>query len=293
MEIDKKINPLITDIKEGEAIHNVMLCYLVKDEGDIIKQNLEHHFKAGFRNFVLLNNNSIDETSNLILVFKKNYPDAFVLLLDDEIVGYNQGIKTNSMAKYACSMSELIGRKIEWCLAVDGDEFFCPGTECDMATIFNRADELGKHVISFAWQNAATSDIHSPIKADDDIFFRFNLRLEDSPLNVFKVAMRVGNDDEFVQGNHATKKCFQYLDKTIAASDMGGFILHLHMRNFDHVKRKVINGGQAALAANINIAGHWKKSYQQYLDSGDDAIYEILENYRSVFLKKGVNILNP
>jgi glycosyltransferase involved in cell wall biosynthesis len=293
LELGKKnINYLVTEVIEGNAIYNVLLCFLVKDEGDIIRQNLEHHYKVGFRNFVVMNNNSTDETRNLILAFRKNFPDAFVLLLDDEILGHNQGVKTNAMAKYACSMFELIGRKIDWCLPIDGDEFFFPGTDQDMATIFARAEELEALIISFVWQNAATSDIFSPIKPDDDILTRFNLRLEVAHLNVFKVAIKMGNDDEFVQGNHATIKSYLNLNKIIAASDMGGFVLHLHMRNFDHTKRKVINGGQAALAANIDIAGHWKNWYQQFLNKGDDAIYEILENYRRPFLEKGIDVLH-
>lgn len=275
---------------DGRPIYNVLLAYLVKDEGDVISQNLNHHYKIGFRNFVVMNNSSSDDTGCLIEHFKNEHPDAFVFILNDFITGYNQGVKTNAMAKYATSLLSIVGRGIDWVLPVDGDEFFVPGREHDMKSIFDEALQADIRNITFSWSNAATSDIESPIYPVDDIFSRFNLRLKKTNHYAFKVASRLKDGDEFVQGNHATTLAFKYLEKTMPASRHGSFILHLHMRNISHVRRKVINGGKAALAANIEIAGHWKQNYRNYLSRGDEAIRDIINSYTHHFTSHGHDI---
>ena len=274
----------------GEPIYNVLLAYLIKDEADVIKQNLEHHYKVGFRNFVIMNNNSSDGTDILIESFKERNPEAAVLILNDDIVGYNQAVKTNAMSKYAVSMLSLLGRQIDWILPVDGDEFFIPGIEMDMKSLFDHAQLNNVSTLVFSWNNAATSDIESPIFPEDDIFYRFNLRLKKTNDYVFKVATRIIDGNEFIQGNHATTLAYKFLPNTMAASTFGSFIFHLHMRTLDHMRRKVINGGRAAMAANVEIAVHWKAAHNRFLQKGDQAIYDMLDSYRAQFKYHGYDI---
>ncbi len=282
--------PPVTSSPEGRPIYNVVLAYLVKDEADVIYQNLNHHYEIGFRNFIVMNNNSSDDTGHLVESFKKERTDAFVFILSDEIVGYNQAVKTNAMSRYAVSMLSLVGRSVDWVLPVDGDEFFIPGREYDMKTVFDDALLDDMKTIAFSWNNAATSDIDSPILPQDNIFRRFNLRLKKANNHVFKVACRYSDGSEFVQGNHATTTAFKFLEKTMPASRYGCFIFHLHMRNISHVRRKVINGGKAALEANVEIAGHWKQNYMNFLSKGDEAIRDIIDSYRLPFKNSGYDI---
>jgi hypothetical protein len=226
----------------------------------------------------------------LVECFKRERPDAFVIILSDEIVGYNQAVKTNAMSRYAVSMLSLVGRSVDWVLPVDGDEFFSPGGEYDMKSVFDDALLEDMKIIAFAWNNAATSDIDSPILPQENIFRRFNLRLKKSSQYVFKVASRISDGSEFVQGNHATTTAFKVLEKTMSASRYGCFILHLHMRDISHVRRKVINGGKAALEANVEIAGHWKQNYMNFLSKGDEAIRDIINSYRLPFVNSGYDI---
>jgi len=292
----EKINDVeyagVTSSAEGEPIHNVLLAYLIKDEADIISQNLCHHYIIGFRNFVITDNNSSDDTANLISIFKERYPDANVIYIKDTIIGYNQSVKTNAMSRYAISMLMLLDINVDWVLPVDADEFFIPGQQIDMKALFDKADKAGMNTISFSWNNAATSDIESPILSNEDIFKRFNLRLKKPTDYVFKVAARVIEGNEFVQGNHATTLAYKFLPLTMPASNYECFILHLHMRNFTHMKKKVINGGIAALNANVPIASHWKSQYAQFLNKGDFAIRNTLDSYRLIFKNHGYDIKN-
>jgi hypothetical protein len=282
--------PIVNTSIEGEPIYNVLLAYLIKDEEDVISQNLCHHYKIGFRNFVIMDNNSSDNTVDLINAFKIQHPDTNLIILNDTIIGYNQAVKTNSMSQYAISMFNLLGINTEWILPVDADEFFIPCPQLNMKSLFDRALKEDNKIISFSWNNAATSDINSIIARDEDLFKRFNLRLKKTDNHVFKVATRVIEGNEFIQGNHATTMSFKFLNDIMPASKYGCFILHLHMRNLAHMKKKVVNGGIAALNANVEIAPHWKENYKQFLNKGDAAIIDILEKYILIFKNHGYDI---
>ena len=43
-----------TKFESGSPLWNVLLVYLIKDEEDVIQQNLEHHYDMGFQNFFIV-----------------------------------------------------------------------------------------------------------------------------------------------------------------------------------------------------------------------------------------------
>jgi hypothetical protein len=72
---------------------------------------------------------------------------------------------------------------------------------------------------------------------------------------------------------------YKYLDQTKFASSAGAFMLHLHMRTIPHMRKKVVNRGIAAEAANTGIAPHWKGWARDYNNRGDEALIDLIKNY--------------
>jgi len=69
-----------------EGIKNIALITMIKDEDDVIYDNLVWHFCIGFRKFVIIDNNSTDNTRLLVEKFKKQVAsNANVVIIDDPI----------------------------------------------------------------------------------------------------------------------------------------------------------------------------------------------------------------
>lgn len=272
----------IKAILEGREIYDVLLIFMVKDEGDIFFSNLKHHYHLGFRNFFIIDNNSSDETAPDIINFRNIYQDAIVFSIFNPIVGYFQAEKTNAGFLFANSILSFIGKKIKWVLPLDGDEFLCPGPSLDFFQLFLNAEEEGAQSLVFSWRYAGTSEIELPLDRDENVLMRFSLRNKTPGKHVTKVAGRLRNDMSFDEGNHRLRDSFKLLSKTKFASADGAFMLHLHMRTISHMRKKVINGGLAAKAANTGIARHWVGWFDDYQSRGDAAIVDLLEKYHRI-----------
>ena len=94
---------------------------MIKDEDDIIYENLAWHFAVGFRKFILIDNNSSDNTRNLIQKFINETKElATVILIHDPIEEHNQ----YKLMTAAYRMSHEIWPEAEWIFPVDADEFW-------------------------------------------------------------------------------------------------------------------------------------------------------------------------
>ena len=65
-----RINPEYVDRVSAPGIPDALYVGLIKDEEDIIYANLKHHYRVGFRYFVLLNNDSQDGSDEEIKRFR-------------------------------------------------------------------------------------------------------------------------------------------------------------------------------------------------------------------------------
>ncbi len=106
----------------GRPLDNCVYVGLVKNEADIINFSLNRAFNLGFRYFVIADNGSTDNTLSEIHRFKREHPEAIMLLLDDPIQGYYQDAKTTGLAKLGLSYFGALGNRIEWVFPFDADE---------------------------------------------------------------------------------------------------------------------------------------------------------------------------
>jgi len=98
---------------------------MIKDEDDIIFENLVWHFCVGFRKFIIVDNNSTDKTRSLVEKFRTQVMGkATVIIVDDPIVEYIQSQVTTGAMRLANS----IWPQVDWIFPVDADEFWYPTT---------------------------------------------------------------------------------------------------------------------------------------------------------------------
>lgn len=117
----KKSNiKFLNDQKQLPAYENAVLISMVKDEEDVIYENLCWHYFMGFRKFVIVDNGSTDSTGQLIDRFKdltKSF--AVVIKINDSEVSFKQASRLNA----CCKVAETLFPQITWVFPNDADEF--------------------------------------------------------------------------------------------------------------------------------------------------------------------------
>jgi Glycosyl transferase family 2 len=98
------------------------LIMMVKDEGDVISENIRWHYFVGVRKFLILDNSSNDETARNLKSLSKTLTGVEFLILNDPTISYLQAQKTTGLFRLAIS----IWPEVRWVIPTDADEFLIP-----------------------------------------------------------------------------------------------------------------------------------------------------------------------
>ena len=111
----------------------------VRNEEDIIAHNIEHHIKEGVSKFIITDNNSTDNTREII----SRYPQ--VTIIDEPARNHNQGVWVTKMAKMATMYNP------DWIIHMDADEFWCNlhtlDKYKDYDVVYTSNDRMFRHLI--------------------------------------------------------------------------------------------------------------------------------------------------
>lgn len=264
------------------------MTLLVRDEEDIVEQNICFHLNSGVDFVVAIDNGSIDKTPEILRKYKKKG------LLDFEIVEehtYEQSKWVSIMAKRA--VSEHGATHLFHC---DADEFWFPD-DGDLKRILPRENEVfyislinylppQDKEVGFSFKNfsyVVSFPLPYPEKKED---------LDSSKLLLYKYPKKIMSSKEFthiMMGNHGVVSP-KKIKKTIIDSVK---IHHFSIRSFRHFQQKVINGGLAYEKnpdQNPNIGWHWKRWYLLYKEGELEREYDklSLKNNGRKMLKRGV-----
>lgn len=286
----QKFAPQFTKTKDG--IENIAFISMVKDESDIIYENLIWHFAVGFRKFIVFDNSSTDNTLSLIKRFAQETKGlATVLIIEDPIIMHNQ----NKIVNSGYRMAHEIWPEVNWFFPVDADEFWVFSQEPaqSIAKIPNNID-----VISAIKLMYRPSDDYHYMPVEGKFWHKIHYRNSnwgsyDAKRNVYsvtpKIFMRYSDNFSICMGNHHiiyndifsikaaedADEVYHNLvnDAFYDAADLYGIHLReFHIRSPQQAQKKFTNGLKAAAEipatnkSSLKAGEHWL-NYQKYLDN--------------------------
>ncbi|MCW8306981.1 glycosyltransferase family 2 protein [Acidiphilium sp. PA] len=267
------------------ALEKAGIILLVKDEADIIGQNLMHHYTLGFRSFCVINNMSTDRTKEKIEDFREQHLDAFVLLVDDPVAGHYQAKKMTIYADVFVKHAALADYVIAWLFFIDADEFIAAENTFSMGAAtenFERyLNNKSNKIIVFHWVHCASFLPKDVFDAQSNPFKTFNKYTSRLLPVVPKISYRSDSNFEIMEGNHFVKSINCPLNAVITAALGGWYIWHFSLRSKDHVRKKIINGGRA-FEGTIGLeshGGHWRERYSLYQKYGEPIVSQVLQNH--------------
>jgi hypothetical protein len=263
---------LKTSMEPRPAYLSAAVIMMVKDEADIIGENLIWLHHIGLRRFILLDNDSTDATASIIERFRTKYQDVELLVLKDPLVRYMQAEKTTGLYRLAIS----IWPDIKWVIPADADEFLIAERGLQVLEEIN----AGVDVISIPkvihFRRPQASHGRSAMELLD--YTVMELMDYRSPLFIVppKVIVKHNLFMTISQGNHSVRLVDDRPPVYVGGFGFGLYYREFPTRSFDHFKKKIMNGGPAIKAAEDflgrKVGGeHWI-AYHDALQNGGEAL---------------------
>jgi glycosyltransferase involved in cell wall biosynthesis len=231
----------------------LIMTLLVRNEEDIIRENLEFHLSQGVDHVIVTDNNSTDGT---VEVLQQYEGDGRVTVLFEHRDDHSQGRWVTRMARLAvCEYGA------DWLINNDADEFWWPRRGTLKSTLEAMPAEVG--VLAVGRSN------FPPVAEESGPFYRRLVLRESISRNSLgkplppKVCHRCYPDVEVRDGNHGISTEFPAAGAATDAIE----ILHFPMRTYRQFESKIRLGG-AALNRNKSLAQGigrtWRYLYGEY-----------------------------
>ena len=241
----------------------LVMTLLVRDEEDIVADNLDFHLAQGVDEVIVTDNGSEDATLDILRSYEERGLAHVILEPTDD---YSQGRWVTRMARMAAN-----DLQADWVINSDADEFWWP-REGTLRTVFEGlGDDVGALV------GRRTNFVPRP-EDGRPYWERMTLRERESlnpvgkPLPP-KLAHRAHPEIEVVQGNHRIKGP----DLGSTLDDGSVEILHYPMRSYAQFENKIVKGGRA-YARNKELPEKtgrtWRRLYETWEQGGLPAHYE-------------------
>lgn len=235
----------------------LVMTLLVRDEQDIIRENIEYHLAQGVDFFIATDNRSVDATTAILKEYQSKGLLYYIYEGNDD---YNQHAWVTRMARLAYT-----GYSADWVINNDADEFWWP-LQGNLKEVF---ESLPRDV------NIVKADRHNFVVVEEagEPFWSRMVYREKISLNSLgrplphKVAHRGSAMAKINQGNHS-------VDGIGSLREVDGLIeiLHFPVRGYQQIENKIALGG-AAYGRNHELpesAGRtWRKLYEDYQTQGN------------------------
>lgn len=248
----------------------LIMTLLVRDEADIIAQNLDFHLAQGVDHVVVIDNGSVDGTRDILAEREREGP---VTVLDEPAQDFSQG---EWMTRAAVIARDQLGA--DWVLHNDADEFWLSPTGALKDQLrATSADALycPRLNLSFAWDDPSDAPwterciyrALSPIPVP-----QLQDRMADPlPCPYFflalpgKVVTRMTRFERIGQGNH--NAFFEGEGRTEPGTIE---VFHAPIRSVAQFRSKIVNGGEAYArnAALPPIVGWHRRRWFRMLEEG-------------------------
>lgn len=231
------------------------MTLLVRNEADILADNIRYHHALGVDSFIVMDNLSTDATPEIIQALRQEFDIDYLRQEDDD---YNQWQWVTDMARRAAR-----DHGADWVINNDADEFWQP--QAGDLKQFCAALPPEVSVVEVQRHNAVVScDSDAPLAGR--CHPRASVMFEGQSLNVKglplpgKVLHRASETVTVAQGNHSVSD----LSGQVEVAGAGLRILHYPYRSLAHYKAKIRLGG-AAYGRNTTldqgIGATWRSHY--------------------------------
>lgn len=229
---------------------------LVRDEEDIIAENLRHHLSQGVDYFIVTNNASKDRTEEIVRSFSQ-----VAVVINEFCLSYRQ-------ADWVRRMSDMVYEiGADWVIHLDADEFWSGLNHLEHIDPEFLVVNSGDHLTATLCSGKTCRDfVHITDRANEGFnreYYRYFRYSNYKPMKGCKVAHRCRKGMKISQGNHEVFNVPE--SQTTFCPSLR--IDHYPIRSFEHFRRKVVNGGSAYIHSGLSeqIGSHWREWYQVYL----------------------------
>ncbi len=272
--------------REVPALRRAALFLMVKDEAEIIWQNLSHHYALGFRRFFILDNASTDNTAGIIAAFRDAHPDAALFSAFDYVVGHYQALKMKALMAFMDVYLHYESVQPDWIFLVDADEFVtCVGPDGEAEhRLAALLDDPSLNMLVLHWVQCGSDEVLDVLPPGGEILALFPRAWSRMKVPVTKVAFRTRRGLEPIQGNHLVGAFPYPLSSVAVLAEAGIYMFHFPTRTVEQLRRKVVNANRA-LSATVDQDGlsdtatHWRTYYQWYQQAGDAALRQVIAEH--------------
>lgn len=234
----------------------IAMLMLVRNEIDIIEQNIDFHLRMGIEQFVVTDNGSVDGTRDVLSDLKRRLGNSMIII-DDAEPAFHQAARVDRMIRLA--KREFRPR---WIISADADEFWCP--------LSGRYDsELNgqKNILACYWHNFLPRPGIS-WQQFTDIGEMPGYRGDSSKLFCLAQGLK-----GMYAGNHESRSI-----PRIKARSENIRVYHYPVRSYQQFERKAVQGHHAKLKASWgrDAAWHWDEYYEAWEAGRLQQVYEEL-----------------
>ena len=234
----------------------LVMTLLVRDEQDIVRENLDFHLAQGVDEVIVTDNGSEDATVEILREYESQ---GVVRLLFEPTDDYSQGRWVTRMARLAATEGA------DWVINNDADEFWWPRAG-SLRSIFDQLDDEVGLVVARRQNFVPRPEDGRPFWERMTLRERESLNPLGKPLPP-KLAHRADPEIAVAQGNHKVEgaRLGERLD------DDSIEILHFPMRTYAQFENKIIKGGRA-YARNRELPERtgrtWRRLYETWEQGG-------------------------
>ncbi|CAA6822541.1 MAG: Unknown protein [uncultured Sulfurovum sp.] len=258
----------------------LVMTLLVRDEEDILKENIDFHLEQGVDFIIATDNCSVDSTKEILKAYERKGVLHYIYEKEDN---YNQHQWVTKMARLASKKYAA-----DWVINNDADEFWYATEHKSLKEAFLSLEK--EYTVVEAERNnfVALKDMNPNLPFYSQMIFKEVKSLNPIGKPLPPKQAHIGNANIIVkQGNHSVEN----LDnKKIKQNFIK--ILHFPIRSHKQLINKIIHGG-AAYERNSelskNIGNTWRELYRQLKQDGNLDNYLINHMYSKKRLKKELN----